>query len=80
MDGSLIVFTENEGLYIHRSDVFIEHFGFNPMAFGCGGKYAQGALDAGATAYRAAEIAINRDEGCGIGINEFNFANFKELE
>lgn len=43
------------------------------MAWGSGRDFAMGAMEMGASAYRAVEVAIRHSTGCGYGIDLFDF-------
>lgn len=63
LDGSALIWTESWDAPVH------ELAAGEPCALGSGREFALGAIEAGADAVRAVEIAIARCEGCGDGID-----------
>lgn len=54
--------------------------GLKPYAIGCGGRFAWGAMDMGATAERAVKVACRRDIYSGGRVRTFKIINYDPLE
>lgn len=51
----------------------------NFYAIGSGDEYAMGAMEMGANAIKAVEVACKWDQGCGLGIDAYNLETMEKV-
>lgn len=77
-DRSIILVFENKACFAYSTDLPYPEEMFAPDAWGSGGEIAIGAMDAGAHAHRAVQIAAARNPGTGGKITSINLDEVRQ--